>query len=241
MTSPSWPFVSAILIHNITYSSDLIVWIESCCSSEPFLDHHPCNNFRKQLLPSKSWHHPCIMWLFFPLLFLFFLFSSFFPFFALMRDRAWTIMGLMSRRPLCGIDCLPFHCVEPWIGSFEHLICHPLPSSMLTMRVPLHKSTGLKQWPPSIGFLISLGLHEGEAITVLTSIGGTIFSCSLSVQAEDQDVDIVLGYEWFVLYHASTWYSDSDSNEPHVLASGSQNSTRPLCLLSCDYLIGGMC
>ena len=57
-------------------------------------------------------------------------------------------------------------------------------------------------------FLLTRGLAECERVTVSTGMGRSAFSCLLSVRAESQDVDLVLGSDWFSLYSAATWSSD---------------------------------
>ena len=43
-------------------------------------------------------------------------------------------------------------------------------------------------------FLFTQGVAEGNPITVLTRMGGSAFSCSLFVHADNQDVNLVLGH-----------------------------------------------
>ena len=64
-------------------------------------------------------------------------------------------------------------------------------------------------------YLQARGLTEGGTVTISTGFGGAVFSCCLSVRAEDQDVDVVLGSDWFRLYSASTWASARPTDVHH--------------------------
>ena len=80
-------------------------------------------------------------------------------------------------------------------------------------------------------YLQARGLSEGGTVTVSTGFGGAVFSCCLSVRAEDLDVDVVLGSDWFRLYSASTWASARPSDVHHAPVDRPVTTWRPGSLL----------
>ena len=77
-------------------------------------------------------------------------------------------------------------------------------------------------------FLFAQGVAEGDPITISTGMGCSAFSCSLLVHTEEQDVDVVLGSDWFSLYSAATWSSERHSTDQPVLSDHAMSTGRHL-------------
>jgi hypothetical protein len=79
----------------------------------------------------------------------------------------------------------------------------------------------------SANYLLSRGLHEFDTVSISTGMGTSAFSCSLPVRAEDQDVDLVLGHDWYSLYSVATWSSNGVCLDHQALSDRTVNTPRP--------------